>query len=169
METERLIIRHGNEKDVQEMLPFRNSDYVLKYNAMIKADETSLMKEISSQYIMEKKADHHVIGFIGVEDDTLRYGVHSKCISYYMNEEETHHGYMQEALQAVISDLFRKETEVVVARVFKGNEASMKLLERLGFVHEGTLRKAVMGYGNILYDDALYSILKEEWESDKLF
>lgn len=55
METERLIIRHGNEKDVQEMLPFRNSDYVLKYNAMIKADETSLMKEISSQYIMEKK------------------------------------------------------------------------------------------------------------------
>ncbi|KAI1452052.1 acyl-CoA N-acyltransferase [Annulohypoxylon moriforme] len=53
-------------------------------------------------------------------------------------------------------DLLRLE-----ARVFEGNDGSMKVLERVGYIKEGVRRKAICKKGKIM-DQHVYGLLKEE-------
>ncbi len=52
--------------------------------------------------------------------------------------------------------------ELVYAESDVMNEASIKLMNRLGMTHEGTLRRNHMMNG-VLNDSVHYSILKEEY------
>ena len=101
LETERLILRNGKQEDIHHFLGIRNSAFVLKYNAMEICDEEQLFKEISDNFVLERKNDHKIIGFIGIEKDMLRYGVTSACISYYLDEKEAKHSYMSEAVKSM--------------------------------------------------------------------
>jgi ribosomal-protein-alanine N-acetyltransferase len=48
------------------------------------------------------------------------------------------------------------------ARVIAGNTASCRVLDKLGFRYEGTLRSALLRRGN--FEDVLmYSLLRGEW------
>ena len=69
---------------------------------------------------------------------------------------------MYEALKLIIKELFEQGIEVISARVFVDNTASKKLLIKLGFVLEGHLRRAVKGFQGIIYDDLLFSLLKDD-------
>ena len=162
LETQRLMIRQGNEKDVEDIYLFRNTEFVLKYNCMEIADKASILKEISNSLVLYEKNINQAIGVISIENDTLRYGVKSKCLSYYLNENYARQGYMYEALTLVVKELFELGCDILSARVFVGNDASKKLLEKLGFVCEGKLTYAVKGYQGIIYDDQLFSLIKEK-------
>ena len=48
------------------------------------------------------------------------------------------------------------------ARVYKGNEASARVLEKAGYKLEGLLRQATLKQG-VPIDHYLYAILREEW------
>lgn len=161
IETKRLLLRPGTINDINDVLEFRNTDFVLKYNAMNVSNEESLLKEISNSLVLYEKELNKVIGIISIHQDDLRYGVKSMCISYYMNEIYTRKYYMYEALDVLVDQLFRCGCDVVSARVFSPNSASIGLLKKLGFNHEGTLKHAVKGYGDIIYDDCLFSKIKE--------
>ena len=92
--------------------------------------------------------------------------MNSLTISYYLGEEYASKGYMTEALREIIRFTFEdRKAEVLSVRVFKENIASRRLVEKLGFVYEGCIRKCVKAYGDIVYDDMIYSILKEEYET----
>ena len=162
LETKRLFLRVGDLGDVSDVLEFRNSDFVLKYNCLNIADENSVLKEIMNSLVLYEKELNKVIGIVSIHEDDLRYGVKSMCISYYMNEIYTRKYYMFEALSILIDRLFECGCEVVSARVFAPNEASKHLLAKLGFSHEGTLKHAIKGYGNIIYDDCLFSKVRGE-------
>lgn len=80
-----------------------------------------------------------------------------------MNEKYTEKGYMSEALNDFTDYIFsHTSTEMILARVFKENKDSAKLLERLHFTYEGCIRKCVKGYNDIIYDDLLFSLFKDE-------
>lgn len=51
---------------------------------------------------------------------------------------------------------------MILAKVFKENKDSAKLLERLHFTYEGCIIKCVKGYNDIIYDDLLFSLFKDE-------
>ena len=88
----------------------------------------------------------------------------SLCLSYYLAQAHAGKGYMTEALEAVLAYLFReRKPDVISARALSVNAASIGLLEKLGFVREGCLRRGVRGYGDVLHDDVLFSILKEDF------
>lgn len=165
METKRLIIRRGCISDVFDVMKFRNSAFVLKYNAMDIFNHNQLARELELSWVMELKDTHQVIGVLDASEDSLRYRVKSKSISYYMNEDFTQQGYMSEALIAFIRMLFQNGCELISARVLKGNVASERLLKKLHFVHEGTLRYAVKGFQDIIYNDSLFSITQTEFNN----
>jgi RimJ/RimL family protein N-acetyltransferase len=72
------------------------------------------------------------------------------------------HGYAREAMQAVIAHAFGTLGLVrLAARFHAGNEASRRLLEDLGFVYEGTLRRHVLRDGE-RRDCILYGRLKSD-------
>ena len=128
---------------------------------MNQANEEQVFKEISQSLVLYEKELKKVIGIISIHRDDLRYGVKSMCLSYYLSETYTRQYYMSEALDRITNDLFTLGCDVVTARVFADNKASIGLLKKLGFSHEGTLKHAVKGYKGIIYDDCLFAKLKE--------
>lgn len=68
---------------------------------------------------------------------------------------------MEEALRYAFERLQWAKAE---ASVFVGNVASRRLFERLGFQHEGTVRRAVWKRG-AYRDEWLFGLLREEWAS----
>lgn len=171
LETERLILRDPEARDVEDYLEICNSEFVLRYNAMtVKTREETLEQfrkdtRDGSTLVMERKGTGKIIGAVFTGEDSLRYGVASKELSYFLGEAYTSQGYMKEALHAVIAHLFETEKlECVAARVFAPNTASRKLLESLGFHLDGTVPRCVKGYRDVLYDDTLHSLFREEFQ-----
>lgn len=170
LETKRLILRKPQLKDVDDYMEFVNSEFVLQYNAMSavtreKAEASfANAKDDFSTIAIERKDTGKVIGMIYTEEDSLRYMVASKEFSYFLREEESRKGYMKEALSALIDYLFQQENlDCVAARCFVPNVASQRLLESLKFFRDGVVRKCVKGYKDVVFDDCLYSLMRDDW------
>ena len=128
----------------------RTLDAVQRQFAAEHADET---------LILEHKQTGKMIGVVCIEQDSLRYDVASRELSYFLREEFSCQGYMKEALAGVIDYLFRElRLDYITARSFAPNIVSRKLLESLGFQQVGLIPHCVRGYGGIIYDDAIYSL-----------
>lgn len=168
LETQRLILRNLKGTDLQAYLRFRNSEFVLRYNAMARQST-----EEAEEYIRNNLTnDRHVaiarkdtdafVGMIYVEQDSLRYKANSLQVSYWLGEPYSAQGVMTEALGALVQHLLsRDDVNSVTARVFADNPGSGKLLRRLGFLQEGRLHQAVLGYDGILHDDLLFSLRRD--------
>lgn len=171
LETKRLILRKPEATDVEDYLKFCNSEFVLRYNAMVPQSREDVLRSLSkeqdgSTLFIQREEDGTVIGEICIHEDSLRYGMASKELSYFLGEDYSRQGYMKEALGAVVDYLFREESlECVAARCFAPNEASRALLHSLGFHQDGYIPRCVKGYGNQIFDDTLYSLLRTEWDS----
>lgn len=170
-ETEHLILRKPTPADVDDYLEFVNSEFVLRYNAMTPVTKEKAQTQFAdarddlSTIAIESKETKKVIGMIYTGEDSLRYGVASREFSYFLREEESRKSYMKEALQTLIGYLFESNTVACVsARCFLPNIASQRLLESLGFHRDGVVRKCVKGYQNIIFDDCLYSLMREDWK-----
>ncbi len=172
METERLLLRGVQPGDEKDLFEIRNSEFVLKFNCMqIKTMEQlqeEIMKDMESNdtYCIVHKESNEFIGMVFLNQDSLRYGVNALCLSYYLGEQYASKGYMTEALREIIRYVFEdRGVDVLSVRAFRDNEASLRLIEKLGFVHEGCIRRCVKGYQDTIYDDMVYSILKEEYKA----
>lgn len=171
LETQRLILRKPEEKDLDDYMEFVNTEFVNRYNAMTPMTREKARagftetKDNLSAIAMELKETGKVIGMIYTNEDSLRYGVASKEFSYFLRQEEARKGYMKEAIAALIDYFFTQgKLDCVAARCFAPNIASQRLLESLGFTRDGCVRKCVKGYQNIVFDDCLYSLMREDWK-----
>lgn len=169
MNTERLNIRYMEGKDLDRFDALGNSEFARRYRCMY-----FMTKEESAEYLhqmMEKKRDFAIalkdtdelIGQIHLDNDSLRYGVNSVELAYWIGEPYTRKGYMTEALRAVMGWLFHDQgCDLITVRVLAPNTASRRLMEKLGFTQEGYLRWA-MNFEGTVYDDVNFSLMKEEF------
>lgn len=165
LDTERLHIKTPEVKQIDDYLEIRNSEGFLKYNPMPRVNRFDAFEELKHQIeariILGIYLESKMIGTINIGPDMFRYGVKSACLSYALNPSYEGRGYMTEALKAVIHKMFAEESfEALSARVFRCNDQSRKLIERLGFVQEGYIHQAVRGNDGIIHDDYIYSLLK---------
>ena len=163
LETKRLILRHPQVEDADDYLEFCNTEFVLRYNAMMPRTKAQVQKAFSRPredlLLLQHKQSGKVIGEISIGEDSLRWGVESRELSYFLREDFSRQGYMKEALQAVIGHLFAQEkVECVSARCFAPNEASLALLRSLGFHQDGYIPRCVKGYHDQIFDDTLHSL-----------
>lgn len=172
LETSRLILRKPEIRDVEDYMEIVNSEFVMRYNAMTPTTKEKAAARFAedpgdgSSIVMEVKETGKMIGMLFTEEDSLRWDVASRELAYFLREEEARKGYMKEALHGLICHLFKTENLTCVsARSFAPNIASRKLLESLGFHQDGLVRKCVKGYGGVVYDDALYSLMREDFAS----
>lgn len=167
IETERLILRTPETRDADDYLQICNSEFVLRYNAMNPKSREEVLASFAEPVgtlVMEEKKSGRVIGAVFYHDDSLRWQIASRELSYFLDEAYSRRGYMKEALHALISHLFETEhLECVAARVFAPNTASRKLLASLGFHVDGIVPRCVKGYGDVVFDDVLHSIFREEF------
>jgi RimJ/RimL family protein N-acetyltransferase len=110
----------------------------------------------SKWYLVEKK-DGEPVGQIMNKIKADYY-----TIGYIIHHKHREKGYGTEAVKLMVDFLFLSTpTERIEAQASPGNIASIKLLEKAGFKHEGTIRKALFVQGRYL-DEAIYGILRED-------
>ena len=102
-----------------------------------------------------------IIGGIGMEP---RQDVYRKTaiLGYWLSEELWGRGIMPEAVKLITHYAFtRLDLIRLQASVYSKNPASMRVLEKAGFIKEGVMRNAVIKNG-VVMDEHLYAILKME-------
>ena len=167
LETGRLLLRKPKPEDAEDYAALCNTEFVLRYNAMTPKDTEQVRQAFSRPrediLLLELKERGVIIGEISIADDSIRWGVDSKELSYWLGEPYSRQGYMKEALGAVIAYLFETENlECVSARCFAPNVASLALLKSLGFHQDGYVPRCVRGYDDEVFDDTLHSLFRKD-------
>ena len=86
-------------------------------------------------------------------------------LGYWIGEPFWGKSYVAEACRAVLALAFAEyKPERMQARVIAGNEPSARVLAKLGFREEGTLRKSLLRRER-LEDVRMFSLLRDEWEA----
>ncbi|MFC7139535.1 GNAT family N-acetyltransferase [Halosimplex aquaticum] len=84
-------------------------------------------------------------------------------LAYFFHPDHWGNGYATQAVRRMVEYGFaERRFEKIWARVFAFNEASMRVLEKAGFEHEGTLRGQAFARGGRV-DMERYGILASEW------
>ena len=115
-------------------------------------------------FIIEKK-DGGKIGYI-VHYNSYIGTVKLLEIGYDLLPSERGKGYCTEAAQLMVDYLFLSmDVSRIQASTSIKNKGSQRVLEKVGFSREGTIRKTARGERRDAY---LYSILREEWKEPKI-
>lgn len=145
--------QHGNHPDVRKGAPTPTPVSENDLAEFIEEDDQSV------QFLPCR--DHHPVGFAFLFDiDPQR--DHAE-LGYWIAPDEQGNGYATEAAGLCLDHAFDDHgLHKVLARVFEHNEASMRVLEKLGFQREGCLREH--DYIRGAYRDThLFGLLADEW------
>ena len=149
-----------SNKKVQDNLrdglpyPYTEQDGKEFISAMLSADE-------NETFAFAITVDNMVIGSIGI----FRQGnIHRQTaeLGYYIAEEYWGKGIMTEAVKQICEYVFANSDIIrIYAEPFAYNIASCRVLEKVGFQYEGTLRSNAVKNGKVI-DMEMYSLLKAE-------
>lgn len=104
---------------------------------------------------------------VGIVSLTLEQDARVAVIGYGVHGDLRGQGLSVEAAFAVIDKAFEHHAELerIRAHTDAENVPSIRVLEKLGFSHEGTLRKNQFVKGRFV-DEAIYGILRDEWVNE---
>jgi RimJ/RimL family protein N-acetyltransferase len=90
-------------------------------------------------------------------------------LGYGIHRDHRGLGLTGEAVHAVLAEAFSAHPRLarITAHTDARNDRSSRLLEKLGFVREGTLRSGGVNAQGELVDGAIYGLLRSEWCASK--
>ena len=164
-------LRITEKEDRQKLLEWMNNPQVMgEFQPPRQWSRAELEKEYETNlfefkdFFIEKK-DGSKIGFISHYNSYVG-TIKLLEIGYCLLPSERSKGYCTEATQLMIDYLFlTMDVSRVQASVNIRNKASQRVLEKVGFTREGTIRRTARGERR---DGYLYSILREEWKEPKI-
>lgn len=169
-ETDRLLLKVLNPHDVKKVLQFQIENrelfekyepdrsenfYTLSHQESLLRFEWKLALKHSTIrfYVFRKDNPEKIIGTICFHDIARSFYSCAE-VGYKFAADAHHQGYATEALQKGIQIMFEElELHRINARVMPENTASIRLLERLGFVQEGLERESILLHG--IWEDHL--------------
>lgn len=175
IETARLVLRAWTKKDAQALFAYANNPEVgppagwkphVNEAESLKIIETLFMNR--DVWAIVCKESGKVIGSVGLEPDKRRPGLESREMGYSLAKEFWGKGMMTEAASAVIEYAFA-ELSLAILAVCTGpeNKGSQRVIEKCGFIYEGTSRRSYRIYDGSIRDTKCYSLLKEEWHENR--
>lgn len=171
--TDRLILREINQEDAESIYKILSDPDVIKYDSFELFTEIeqaeNLIKWFSEDFNQKQsifwgiclKENSEIIGFCRCKLEIL--GVRAS-IGYDLNRDFWNMGIMTETLKAVTMYAFNTaDINRIEATVATQNSASVRVLEKLGFVKEGILRERSYMSGTY-HDMVMLSLLKREYD-----
>ena len=165
IQTERLTLRKIHINDFAAFAEYYGNPEVCEMlfgypeidtDTVASAFDFNLGLEICFSIVLRSTGE--VIGNIHLVNITEHYLAE---VGYILNPSHWGHGYMTEALIAVVNFAFNDYGLIKIrATTEMGNVPSIRLLERCGFVHEATLHEAA--YGGRVADVGFFYIDKSE-------
>ncbi|MCL2379091.1 MAG: GNAT family N-acetyltransferase [Defluviitaleaceae bacterium] len=174
LETDRLILRNYQLKDINDFYEIRSQEFVARHQgfaplSLEKCEQTVTKRLGNDSYILcELKENGKVIG--NVEQNKEDSGNYT--IGYEFSEKYGKKGYATESVKALIAHLFLTlDARRITADMDEGNVNSWRLMERLGFRREAHFIECETSFnekdehGNpILVNCFVYALLKKEWQ-----
>lgn len=172
LETENLALRPFTTGDANAVYAYWNSDPGWEQNnasvpvGYSLADAQDFVTEMYSRDRTNRPnwaiVDQGVA--VGVVSLSLEQGDRIAVVGYGVHGDLRGRGLAAEATSAVIQAAFDCYPELVRIRAHANaeNQPSLRVLEKLGFLQEGILRKNQFGKGRFS-DEAIYGLLREEW------
>ena len=170
LETPCLKLRPITQDDAQDIFEIFSDKQVMKYYDLLPFESLDRAKEQADFFVkgfekkqmirwgIELKESGKLIGtcgFFAFNEDAQKAELGYELGSAYQGK-----GYMSEALSAALAFLFRESSvNRVEAFVEPPNIASQRLLEKLGFTKEGTLRQYERCRGELI-DICIYGMLR---------
>jgi [ribosomal protein S5]-alanine N-acetyltransferase len=145
--TSRLYIRQISLDDSNDRLELFNDDELIKY--LVSSNNKATQEDIKSliQKAIDKCSDVFFEGSI-VYDNRVIGGIsykiegHKAQIGYFIGKNWRNNGFATEAVMSIVNHLISKGSVYrIEALCHVNNKASLKVLDKSGFLHEGTLRK----------------------------
>lgn len=171
--TDRIVLRWISENDIDGLYGVFSDPQVMRYWSSSpftdRAEAVKLQQEIASsnenntmmKWGLALRDSDRLIGTTTLFNLSLDNG--RAEVGYAMGSSHWGKGYMNEALQALLSHAFDvMELRRLEADVDPRNTASIRTLERLGFQREGFLRERWHVAGEI-QDAIFYGLLRREW------
>ena len=175
--TPRLILRWISENDIDGLYDVFSDPHVVRYWStgplpdrqaaakMQREIADGNVKETMMKWGLALRESDSLIGTTTLFNLNLDNG--RAEIGYAMGRAYWGKGYMQEALQALVSHAFEVlQMRRLEADVDPRNAASIRTLERLGFQREGFLRERWHVEGEI-QDALFYGLLRREWNLNR--
>jgi len=165
-------LRPLTREDAGSVFPWYNDPEIVSphdrfasetYDEFVRSLEAARQDPVSlaPRFGIERKEPRELIGVVG------HYRPHPVLetveVWYIIGRRDARgRGHGREAVELLVDHLFRSETiERVGATCDVANEPSVRLLERLGFRREGTLRSALFHHGT-WHDIHVYGITRAE-------
>jgi ribosomal-protein-alanine N-acetyltransferase len=177
LETERLVLRPVTEADATAVFLYASNPAVTRFTLFETHQTLDDSRWFAEEYARSRYASREPDPFgIVLKTDPLKtvvgtLGAHwasqpnlTMEFGYSLAEPYWGRGLVAEAARAVIRYVFEEyAVERLQAQVFAGNDASERVLQKLGFAREGVLRSLVLRRGR-WWDITMYSLLRAEWE-----
>lgn len=173
LETERLILRRINVKDQEAMFKIYSDPKTAEYDwfSPIETKEKALRfiehfnKEFEEQeeitWGIVRKEDGDFIGCCCLGD--FNEEVRRSEIGYVLRRSEWSKGYATEAVKALVAFGFETmNLNRIEAFITPGNDASIAVLKKAGFLQEGVVRERDLIKGK-LEDGVILAILKRDY------
>lgn len=173
----RFIVRRWQASDAQSLSEGANNKRLVKYmtNAFpnpYTIDAAHFWIDLCSKEPDDKPLNFGIIdatnatvlGGVGLKPSADVYS-RSNEVGYWLRESAWGKGLMTEVLRAFCAWAFRERPDIerLWAGVFDTNRASEQVLRKVGFVHEGTLRKMVWKHDQF-WDQQMYALIREDYE-----
>jgi len=176
LETDRLLLRPVTPNDAPAVFDYASNPNVTRFTIFethrtIDDSRWFVNDYVRSRYtckepdpfaITFKERPERMVGALGAHWASQPNGTME--MGYAIAEPYWGRGLIVEAAAALIRFVFTEyAVERLQARVIVGNDASERVLAKLGFVREGVLRSSVFRRG-AWHDLIMYSLLRAEWE-----
>lgn len=171
MKTERLILRKPRVGDLDDFYEIVSDAQTLEFEpyqtmTLEEAREELDRRIACGEFVgVEHRSTHRMIGFVYLGERDFN----ALELGFVFNRREWKQGYATESCAALVEEAFARGIHRVFAECDPDNSNSWRLLERIGFVREGRLRKNVFfwmdEHGPIWKDTLVYARLNHrEWE-----
>jgi RimJ/RimL family protein N-acetyltransferase len=173
LHTARLTLRPFAATDADALYALQSNARVLRYwdkpawtdparaEIFLTACRQMAEEGTGARLVLERSSDGDFLGWINVSHWNPDF--RSAKLGYCLGEDAWGHGYATEAGRAVLEWAFDTlDLNRVQAETDTRNDASAHVLEKLGFVREGTLREDCVVNGEVS-DSWVFGLVKRDW------
>lgn len=176
LESERLCLRPFCETDVEALFAIASNPNVTRYTLWEAHQSPNVTRSFLRGYAQERfveqvpdaygvflKANGALIGGVGAHwasraDHCMEFG-------YWIAEPFWGRGFAAEAARTLLNHVFAKyDVERAQAHFIDGNDASGKVMTKLGLKFEGVRRHGVLHRG-VFKDIYCFAVLRSEWNA----
>jgi RimJ/RimL family protein N-acetyltransferase len=171
LRTKRLLLRDFGRADIPDLLRLAGAREVAATTLRIPHPYTEADAEHFLEMRQEEKFGYsfaitllgsgELCGGVGLHPDAA----HPRAeLGYWIGAPYWGHGYATEAARAVVDFGFRElKLQRIFAHHFEGNQASGRILKKIGMKHEGCFRGHIEKWGRLL-DLENYGMLRSDWQ-----